>query len=316
MRDVVCSAFATCFGVTALPSDSGAGMGDAASAGCYSYEVEKLRILAGVLTVSALSLGVMAACSSFSGEPAADAADAAGEAATSGGDAAAGDASTTYCSGQRDAAFCEDFDTVADVALLELEKGGQADGRLTRETFVSPPRALAFNLVEGATSGFVVYKRAMQTERPMRLSFDFRVGTFVGTEGQNMQLMTLRRDGSQLTIQRICGTGDAGALECTWSLVVGILDADAGPKFEFIPIGTRLAAEDAWSRVTMEVAFSATTGYVALTQNGKTLRRELPTARPGAALTGPTSATVGIGILQGQAGATELLVDNVLVETL
>lgn len=279
-----------------------------------------LGVLVSLCTV--LSIGALASCSSFGGgdEASPDAAPAEASTQDAGtGDAAgidgAVDAGTSFCALRGPAAYCEDFDTSADVALLELEgtsTPGGPTGRLTRDTFTSAPRALALDIPPGLDSGFAVLKRAVTTTRPVRLSWDWRVGVLAKTSGQNFQLMTVRRGDAQVALQRICGTTEP--FVCEWSLVLGF---PSTATYQFFPLPASLAAEVGWSRVSIEVDFALEDGHIVMVQDGaKLLERTAPTLKTVPSATEPTSATVGLGLLQGRTGATELLFDSVVVEEL
>jgi len=227
------------------------------------------------------------------------------------------DASTSYCSSFGDAAYCQDFDTLTDVnALLPEASEETVKAKLTHVGFVSPPQALAFGLIPDK-GGFTVVTRSFASGRAVRLSFDWWIRALAGRLNQNIQLMTIRRKNDQAIIQRLCVDDLDGGFGCSWNVGLARLNSDAGDKFQTFPLGARIPSEDGWARVVLEAKFDPSDGYVKLSFNGATVLDERRlTSEEKLPETEVVSATVGLGILQGVAGLTDLLVDNVVIELL
>lgn len=227
------------------------------------------------------------------------------------------DAPSTYCSSKSGALWCEDFDTLTDTVSLvpEISEPALAP-KLSQETFRSAPRALRMNLLAGQPSPqYTVIKRAFPTDRAIRLSVDWRLALLEPTEGQTLQSLTLKRKTGQVSVGRTCGAAaDAGPPPCTTFVSTCVFAPDA--KCEIHPIEKRLAGLDAWSHVVLEARFAAK-GHARFEEDGETrVDVDAATEAAPAPADEPVSATVGIAVLQGAAGATDIFFDDVLVEAL
>ena len=230
---------------------------------------------------------------------------------------AGSDAPKTYCAAFAAAAYCEDFDSLTDLTSLVPEASEEAlKAKLTKESFISAPQAIGFSLIPDQ-GGFTVIKRGFATGRAVRLSFDWWVRLLGGRLNQNIQLMTLRRKNDQTIIQRICSDDLDGGFACAWNIGLARLGSDAGDKFQSFPLGARLPIEDGWTRVVYVAKFDKVDGYVKISFDGVTaLEQRRLTSEETLPDTEVVSATVGLGILQGVAGPTDMLVDNIVVELL
>jgi hypothetical protein len=249
--------------------------------------------------------------------PDAQAADAAAPPVDAGTDVAA-DAPATFCATKPNALWCEDFDSITDVSSLVPESSDPSIlAKLTQGTYRSPPRALRFNLMAGKPSPqYTVIARSFPTDKVMRLALDWRLSVLEATEGQTLQSFTLKSKGGQASFGRTCGTGTDGVNPICQYIVSTCVFENATSTCATHPITARIAALDDWSHVVLETRF-ARKGHVRLEQDGATIL-EVDAATDTGPLTGtdPVSATVGIAVLQGNAGGTDILVDNVVVDTL
>lgn len=229
------------------------------------------------------------------------------------------DAGAKFCDLYRDAAYCQAFDTASSIDEIVTDQTDlTVKPKLTTDTFTSPPYSLRF-IMPPDKAVFTTMKKSLVTDRAVRLSFSWKLGLMETRDGQNIQMMTLRRNNDQVAIQRACSVpgGDAGRA-CKWyyTLTTGV--GTAGSASDLIELPKRLAIEDGWARVVMEAKFATAGGYIKLSMDGTSLVDQSRVTSDGAVVppTEPMSATVGFGVLQGNEGATDTAVDDVVVEVL
>lgn len=227
---------------------------------------------------------------------------------------AAPDAPATFCATKTGVLSCEDFDTITDTSSLVPESSDPSIlAKLTQGTYRSPPRAVRFNLVPGKPSQYSVIARSFPTKKVMRLELDWRFALLEPTDGQTLQSITLKSKNGQAAFGRTCSIpGDGTTPVCQYIVSTCVFGTGAGCQTH--PITAPIAGLTDWSHVALETLF-APKGHVRFEQDGQTaLEVDAQTETDALNGTDPVSATVGIAVLQGNAGQTDMLVDNVVVE--
>jgi hypothetical protein len=216
-----------------------------------------------------------------------------------------------FCDGYTAVPFCEDFDA-PDASAPRFELSGPESSAALTDNFFSPPRALAFTVAVDQP-GFVRLARTATTERPVRLSFALFLRDFEAPPAGNTSVLaTLERVGSTIAIRRVCVSGISAV--CRWVVTVDVPDVGGTVQSSTFPLVEKLASEDGWARIAMETFFDRD-GYVNVTVGTERLVAEpVATMRVPALPTDRITGSVGVTITQGRAAATDVLVDDVLLE--
>lgn len=216
-----------------------------------------------------------------------------------------------FCAAKGDAAvFCEDFDSITDVSSL-VPSSSVGEPSLTSQTFVSGPRSLAFLMPAKLDSPqYTVFTHGVVTDSEVRFEVDWRWQASTIDEGQTIQSLTLRKDVGQVAFGRACGSADAGVVPCSYYLSV-YPDVGNQAVSAVLPLPTP-KSQKAWSHVAFQVRF-ATNGHVRYEEDGVVLVDQ-DTATLSAPSTSPTSATIGVAILQGITTYQEMFFDNMVLE--
>lgn len=217
----------------------------------------------------------------------------------------------TFCSSKKNVAWCEDFDSITDVAVLAPESSaGATPATLTQKNFFSAPRSLHFGIgVDGPAPEYPVVAKSFATDKDVRAEIDWRWAAAAPSEGQTLQSLTVKKGNPQASFGRTCGTEDAGVIACKWFVATCVPGRAPECRLFAIP---DLAALSKWSHIALEVHFAAT-GRVRMEEDGQTIvdvedDLELtPTNEP-------TSVTLGVAVLQGKASGLEIFFDNAFVE--
>jgi hypothetical protein len=226
------------------------------------------------------------------------------------------EAGTGFCDTTgADAAYCEDFDRLTDVSSLVPESSAPGLVNITQGAYRSPPRALRFTLPAGESGQYAVVRHSFPTERPVRLELDMWLQQVVATSpGQTMQFHSIDRMNASVALERNCVDGDAGP-ECAYFVSVCIFNREGGSPCENHFFDQHLASLDGFSRIALEARFAETGGYFKLEQDGATLLDVQTVTHLGTLpADAPTNVTVGVGTVFGKAGATNIVVDTVLID--
>jgi hypothetical protein len=220
---------------------------------------------------------------------------------------------STFCGTKPNAAWCEDFDSILDVSsLVPIAKGEIPEPVLSTGTFVSPPRALQFNVPAGKQPGqSSTIGHGVLTDKEVRLDLDWKWQQWESTENQTLQSITLRKGNGQAAFGRACGAPDGGVITCAWYIAVSADLGDAGPPlFFFIPPPAALGK---WSHVALQVRFGTNYGHVRYEEDGMVLV-DAQTPTEGAPSVDPVSTGIGFAMHQGITSRLEVSFDNIVLE--
>lgn len=277
-----------------------------------------------LLTVST-AIGIASACTAFDAQNESSVADDAGDAGAEGAvtvesgaaEAAVEAGPSGFCASRTGDVYCEDFDSLLDVATLVPEKSAKGAVALTQAAFMSPTRSLSFTTGTDETPSYAVFKHAVTANQPVRVEADMLFGTLDGSP-QTLQSLTLGRKDAAVQLGRVCGTVDAGPVECGFFVAVCLFNVDgsAASLCTSHPVPESASAfmsRNTWTHVALEATFS-TKGHFSLFLDNKLIHdmnaQTYPVGAPAAA--DPTIVTVGVAALQGTP-AIQLYVDNVAI---